>query len=44
MARARHGKWESDTAALFKSNGKETFENLCGTAWQGNGMGMACYV
>ena len=38
MARARHGKCESDTAALCKSNGKDTFWTLSGTAWQGNGM------
>jgi hypothetical protein len=35
---ARHGKCESDTAALYKSNGKDTFETLSGMAWQGNGM------
>ena len=40
----RHGKCESDTAALCKSNGKNTFQTLSGTACQGNGMGMACYV
>jgi len=38
MVWARHGKCESDTAALCKSNGKETFYTLSGTAWQGNGM------
>jgi hypothetical protein len=27
-----------------KSNGKDTFLTLIGTAWQGNGMGAACYV
>jgi len=44
MAWARHGKCESDTAALCKSNGKDIFQTLSGTAWQGNGMGTACYV
>ena len=38
MAWAWHGKCESDTAMLCKSNGKGTFS---GTAWQGNGMGVA---
>jgi len=38
MAWARHGKCESDTAALCESNGKDTFQTLSGTAWQGNGM------
>ena len=41
VAWARHGKCESDTAALYKSNGKDTFKPLCGTARQGNGMGEA---
>ena len=41
MAWARHGKCESDTAALCKSNGKDTFSTLSGMAWQGNGMGAA---
>ena len=41
---ARHGNCESDTAALCKSSGKDTFYTLSGTAWQGNGMGAACYV
>ena len=44
MAWARHGKCELDTATLCKSNGKDTFQTLRGTAWQGNGMGAACYV
>jgi len=44
MAWARHGKCESDTAALCQSNGKDTFSTLSGTAWKGNGMGAACYV
>ena len=39
----RHGqgisKYESDTAALCKSNGKDTFSTLSGTAWQRYGMG-----
>jgi hypothetical protein len=39
MARARHGMCESNTAALCKSNGKDTIETLSRTAWQGNGMG-----
>ena len=30
---AWHGKCESDTAALCKSNGKDTFLTLGGTAW-----------
>ena len=38
---AWHGKCESDTATLCKSNGKDTFYTFSGTAWQGNGMGMA---
>jgi len=38
MAWAWHGKCESDTAALCKSNGKDTFSTHSGTAWQGNGM------
>jgi hypothetical protein len=29
---------ESNTAALCKSNGKDTIQTLSGTAWQGNGM------
>jgi hypothetical protein len=33
-----HGKCESDTATLYKSNEKETFQTLSGMAWQGNGM------
>jgi len=41
MAWVWHGKCESDTAALCKSNGKDTFQTLSGTAWQGNGMGTA---
>ena len=41
MAWARHGKCESDTAALCKSNGKDTFQTLNGMAWQG-GRGMLC--
>jgi hypothetical protein len=44
MEWARHGKCESDTSALCKSNGKDTFQTLSGTAWQGNGMSTACYV
>jgi hypothetical protein len=36
-----HGKCDSDTAALCKSNGKDIFYTLSGTAWQGNGMGAA---
>jgi hypothetical protein len=34
----RHGMCESNTAALYKSNGKDTIYTLNGTAWQGNGM------
>ena len=34
-------KCESDTAALCKSKGKDTFLNLSGTARQGNGRGAA---
>jgi hypothetical protein len=41
MARARHGMCESNTAALCKSNGKDTIYTLSGTAWQGNAMGTA---
>jgi len=44
MAWAWHGKCESDTAALCKQTGKDTFSTPSGTAWQGNGMGTACYV
>jgi hypothetical protein len=32
---------ESNTAALCKSNGKDTIYTLSGTAWQGNGNGTA---
>jgi len=41
MAWARHGKCESDMAALCKWNGKDTFKTLSGTAWQGKDMGAA---
>jgi len=41
MAWARHVKCESDTAALCKSNGKDTIYTLSGTAWQGNSIGAA---
>jgi hypothetical protein len=41
MAGARHGMCESNTAALCKSNGKDTIYTLSSTAWQGNGMGAA---
>jgi hypothetical protein len=37
----RHGKCESDTAALCKSNGKDILNPFSGTVWQGNGMGAA---
>ena len=44
MAWAWHGKCESDMAALFKSNGKETAVLCCGLekngivgAWHGHG-------
>jgi len=40
MAWAWHGKCESDTAALCKSNGKDIL-NPC---MAGNGMGTACYL
>jgi len=33
MVRAGHGKCESDTATLCKSNGKDAFYTLSGTAW-----------
>ena len=33
MARAWRGMCESDTAALCKSNRKDTFQTLNGTAW-----------
>jgi hypothetical protein len=38
---AWHGKCETDTAALCKSNAKDTFYTLSGTAWHGNDMGAA---
>ena len=38
MAWAWHIKCEADKAALCKSNWKDTFLTLSGTAWQGNGM------
>jgi hypothetical protein len=41
---AWHGRGmacESNTAALCKSNGKDTIYTLRGTTWQGNGMGAA---
>jgi hypothetical protein len=43
MARAWHGMCESNTAALCKSNGKDTIKTLSGTAWQGNGMVCVTY-
>ena len=43
-ARHRHGMCDSNTAALCKLNGKDTIQTLSGKAWQGNGMGTACYV
>ena len=42
MALARHGKCESDTAALCKSMGKTHSEPIA--ARHGRGMGMACYM
>jgi hypothetical protein len=33
MVGAWHGKFESDTAAVCKSNGKETFQTLRGMTW-----------
>jgi len=41
MALIWHGKCESDTAALCKSNGKDTFQTISSTSWQGDGMGAA---
>jgi len=38
MAWAWHGKCESDTAALCKSNEKCTFYTLSGTAWAQHAM------
>jgi hypothetical protein len=38
MAGERRGMCELNTAALFKSNGKDTIYSLSRTAWQGNGM------
>jgi hypothetical protein len=35
---AWHGKYESDTAALCKSNGKNTFLSLSSTAWARHAM------
>jgi len=37
MAWAWHGKCKSDTAALYESNGKDTFQTLSGTAWARHG-------
>ena len=42
MVGAWHGKCESDTVALCKSNGKDTFQTLRGTAWARLGNGMLC--
>ena len=42
MVGAWHGKCESDTAALCKSNGKVTFYTLSGTARARHGNGMLC--
>ena len=38
MAWACRGKCESDTAALCKSNGKDTFQTLSGAAWERHAM------
>ena len=38
MVGAWHGKCETDTAALCKSDGKDKFQTLSSTAWQGHGM------
>jgi hypothetical protein len=38
VAWERHGMCESNTAALCKSNWKDTISTLSGKAWQGNGM------
>jgi hypothetical protein len=42
MAWARHGTYESNTAAMCKSNWKETVQTLSGTAWARHGNGMVC--
>jgi len=42
MVWAWHGKCESDTTALCKSNGKDTFYTLSGKAWARHGNGMLC--
>jgi len=39
---AWHGKCESDTAALLKSNGKDTARHGRGTTWARHGHGMLC--
>jgi hypothetical protein len=44
MAWERNGMCESNTAALCKSNGKDTISTFSGTAWQGNSRGTAWYV
>jgi hypothetical protein len=44
MAWARHGMCESNTAALCKSNVKDTIRALSVAALLGNGMGAAWYV
>jgi hypothetical protein len=41
MARAQHGKCESNTAAMCKSKREKHNLNLFGAAWQGNGVGAA---
>jgi hypothetical protein len=38
------GMCESNTVALYKSNGKTTIETLSGKPWQGSSMGTAWYV
>jgi len=48
MGMAWHGKCESDTAALCKSNGKENilnpYPNGMAGKWHGRCMGTACFV
>jgi len=41
MGAAWHSIYESNTVALYKSNGKDKIQTLSGMVWQGNGMGAA---
>jgi len=43
MVGAWHGKCVSDTAALCKSNWKDTFKTLSGTAWAGHSVLIGLY-